>query len=163
MKRRYKTELYRQRVSRIKEVMPHACIGVDVIVGFPGETDDHFKTTFDFIQELDVSYLHVFTYSERANTPAATMEGKVKMEVRRARNESLRRLSQKKKQHFYESHLGSIRPVLFEQSKKEGVMTGFTDNYIKVELPQNESMLNSISDVKLLHINPDGLAGALMA
>jgi len=157
MKRRYRSDLYRQRVKRIKETMPHASIGVDVIVGFPGETDDHFKRTFDFIEELDISYLHVFTYSERANTPAAEMDGVVKMEVRRARNEALRRLSQKKKQHFYEQHLGEIRPVLFEEGKAKGLMTGFTDNYIKVEIEKQPELINTISEVQLRSLTAQGL------
>jgi threonylcarbamoyladenosine tRNA methylthiotransferase MtaB len=149
MRRRYQRELYAERVLKIKEVMPHACIGVDVIVGFPGETDEDFKETFDFISGLDVSYLHVFTYSERANTPAAEMGDVVPVNIRRQRNEALRNLSLKKKQQFYQQHLGTTRQVLFEKSKKEGMMTGFTDNYIKVELPWDADLANQISEFDL--------------
>ena len=149
MRRRYQRELYAERVLKIKEVMPHACIGLDVIVGFPGETDENFKETFDFISDLDVSYLHVFTYSERANTPAAEMGDVVPVNIRRQRNEALRHLSLKKKQQFYQQHLGTTRHVLFEKSKKEGMMTGFTDNYIKVELPWDADLVNQISEFDL--------------
>lgn len=156
MRRRYKRDLYVKRVEQIKAVMPHCCIGVDVIVGFPGETEEEFMETYDFINRLDVSYLHVFTYSERANTPAATMEGKVPMNVRRERNEMLRILSQKKRRAFYEQHLGSVRPVLIEKDTKSGMLTGFTDNYVKVNLPMDESLINTIIPVKLESINANG-------
>ena len=156
MKRRYKSDLYSRRVERIKNVMPHACIGVDVIVGFPGETDDHFKQTFDFISALDISYLHVFTYSERANTPAAEMKGAVKMEVRRKRNETLRKLSQKKKEKFYRQHINEVRPILIEESKTPGKLTGFTDNYIKVEIDKNGGSINEIRNVVLKSFQPNG-------
>lgn len=155
MRRRYKRELYADRVDMIKSAMPHACIGVDVIVGFPGETDEDFKESFDFISSLDVSYLHVFTYSERANTLAAEMGELVPVNVRRQRNEALRNLSIKKKQAFYQSHLGTGRLVLFEKSKKEGLMTGFTDNYIKVELPYDIAKVNQIDDFTLGQLTPE--------
>ena len=155
MRRRYKRELYADRVDMIKSAMPHACIGVDVIVGFPGETDEDFKESFDFISSLDVSYLHVFTYSERANTLAAEMGEVVPVNVRRHRNEALRNLSIKKKQAFYQSHLGTGRLVLFEKSKKEGLMTGFTDNYIKVELPYDIAKVNQIDDFTLGQLTPE--------
>ena len=155
MRRRYKRELYADRVDMIKSAMPHACIGVDVIVGFPGETDEDFKESFDFISSLDVSYLHVFTYSERANTLAAEMGEVVPVNVRRQRNEALRNLSIKKKQAFYQSHLGTGRLVLFEKSKKEGLMTGFTDNYIKVELPYDIAKVNQIDDFTLGQLTPE--------
>jgi len=138
MRRRYKRDLYRQKVEKIKSVMPHACIGVDVIVGFPGETEEDFIETYNFIKDLDISYLHVFTYSERDNTLASEMEGVVDMGLRRERNEKLRILSQKKKHAFYSQFIGETRPVLIEKSKKEGELSGYTDNYIKVSLSENE-------------------------
>ncbi len=149
MRRRYQRDLYAERVRLIKSAMPHACIGVDVIVGFPGETDQDFQDTFDFISGLDVSYLHVFTYSERANTPAAEMGEIVSMQIRRQRNEALRNLSLKKKQNFYRQHIGSQRTVLFEKSKKADMMTGFTDNYVKIEMPYDESWINTLRQVSL--------------
>ena len=157
MRRRYKRQLYADRVAKIKALMPHACIGVDVIVGFPGETDTDFKESYRFINELDISYLHVFTYSERANTHAINLEDPVPMQVRRERNEMLRILSDKKKRHFYDQHIGSARPVLFEQHKDEELLTGFTDNYIKVVLSKTDGLLNSIQDFELGEINSDGL------
>lgn len=129
--------------------MPHCCIGVDVIVGFPGESESDFIETYDFINELDVSYLHVFTYSERANTLAVELEGKVDMSVRRNRNERLRILSEKKRAHFYQQFEGDIRPVLFEHSKEANSMSGYTDNYIKVSLPLQEYLINQIEEVKI--------------
>ena len=149
MKRRYKRELFAERVDSIKKVMPHACIGVDVIVGFPGETEADFKDTYRFIQDLDVSYLHVFTYSERPNTPAVEMEGRVPMQERRARNQMLRILSEKKRAAFYTAFEGQQMEVLVEQSRKDGFLTGFTKNYIKVELPEAEAAVNDILPVQL--------------
>ncbi len=163
MRRRYKRELYAQRVARIRESMPHACIGVDVIVGFPGETREDFLETYRFLNELDISYLHVFTYSERPNTPAADMEGAVDMGERRERNRMLTILSEKKRRAFYERHLGEVRPVLFESSKTPGRMSGFTDNYIRVDLPLREERLNTISPVSLQRINDEGLVTAVPA
>ena len=157
MRRRYKRELYADRVENIKRVMPHCCIGVDVIVGFPGETEEDFLETYRFVNELDISYLHVFTYSERANTPAADMENPVPMNIRRERNEMLRILSEKKKRYFYQQHIGQTRSVLLEGSKIEGKMVGFTDNYIKVLLDYDENLINSICKVKLEELRPDGL------
>ena len=163
MKRRYKSSLYQDRVKFIKTVMPHCCIGVDVIVGFPGETDEHFNETYQFINELDISYLHVFTYSERANTPAVEMEGSIPMAIRRERNEKLRILSQKKRRVFYDQHVGEVRPVLFESSKKEGIMNGFTDNYIKIEAPLKQELINAIHDFKLSEINStNNVTGSLV-
>jgi threonylcarbamoyladenosine tRNA methylthiotransferase MtaB len=155
MRRRYQRELYSQRIQWIKNQMPHCCIGVDVIVGFPGESNEDFMDTYHFINGMDISYLHVFTYSERANTPAAVMSDIVPVEVRRERNEMLRILSQKKKMAFTEPHLGSVRKVLFENTKKDDVMSGFTDNYIKVSLPKDENMINTVADVRLLHWDDD--------
>lgn len=149
MRRRYKRELYAERVAAIRKVMPSACIGVDVIVGFPGETDEDFMETYRFINELDISYLHVFTYSERANTPAAEMEGVVSVHIRRERNEMLRILSEKKRRHFYEQHEGDCRPVLFEAKNQDGKMFGFTDNYIKVCVEYDEKLINQIAMVEL--------------
>lgn len=138
MRRRYLSDLYTSRVAKIKSVMPHCCIGVDVIVGFPGETEKDFIDTYNFLKDLDVSYFHVFTYSERANTPAADMGDSVDMGERRRRNEMLRILSTKKKRAFYEQFIGQEKAVLIEHSKEEGMFTGFTDNYIKISLPESE-------------------------
>ena len=157
MRRRYLSKLYVDRVKRIKEVMPHACIGVDVIVGFPGETDDHFLETYHFLNELDISYLHVFTYSERDNTAAADMESVVPKNVRSKRSKMLRGLSVKKRRAFYESQLGSLRVVLFEGENKEGYIYGFTENYIKVKAPWNPELVNTLHQVILNKIDEDGL------
>lgn len=167
MRRRYKRELYQSRVEKIKAEMPHACIGVDVIVGFPGETDEDFLETYHFVNALDVSYLHVFTYSERPNTAAIEMEGTVPMNVRRERNEMLRILSEKKKRYFYEQHLGTSRKVLFENSKDEAQITGFTDNYIKIAMPKPEDteggvLVNTIKTVELVGIDSEGDAIAFL-
>jgi len=157
MKRRYLKELYQERVEKIKSIMPHCCIGVDVIVGFPGETEERFIETYDFIHALPISYLHVFTYSERANTPAAEMEGVIDVSERRNRNQRLRILSVKKKRAFYEEHLGTVRPVLFENSKTEGKLTGFTDNYIKIEIDDKHQLTNQLIDCKIERILDSGL------
>ncbi|MFT4061419.1 MAG: tRNA (N(6)-L-threonylcarbamoyladenosine(37)-C(2))-methylthiotransferase MtaB [Edaphocola sp.] len=150
MRRRYRRELYADRVARIKELMPHCCIGVDVIVGFPGETDDMFADTFGFLHGLDVSYFHVFTYSERANTLAAEMEGSVPMQARHERNKALRNLSYQKMSCFTQKNVGDTRKVLFESADKAGMMEGFTDNYIKVQTPYRHEWVNQIVDWKLL-------------
>ena len=157
MKRRYKKELYVDRVSKIKEVMPHACIGVDVIVGFPGETDDHFLETYSFLNELDISYLHVFTFSERDNTEAAIMSGVIPKNIRAKRSKMLRGLSVKKRRAFYESQIGSIRTVLFENENKGGYILGFTENYVKVKTPWNPELVNTLHKVELTKIDDDGL------
>lgn len=156
MRRRYKRELYADRVATIKRLMPHCCIGVDVIVGFPGETEADFLETYRFINELDVSYLHVFTYSERPNTPAADMSDPVPVEERRRRNEMLRILSEKKRRHFYTQHLGQRRPVLIESTQQDGFMVGHTDNYIKVLLDADPALENTLCEVQLDAILPDG-------
>ena len=156
MKRRYLRELYSERVAKIREVMPHACIGVDVIVGFPGETDEHFLDTYQFLHDLDISYLHVFTYSERDNTEAILMEGLVPNNVRAKRSKMLRGLSVKKRRAFYESQLGTIRTVLFEGENKEGYIHGFTENYVKVKTPWNPELVNTLHEVNLTHIDEDG-------
>ncbi len=157
MRRRYQRELYADRVSRIKEVMPHACIGVDVIVGFPGETDEHFLETYYFLNELDISYLHVFTYSERDNTVAASMANPVPKNVRAKRSKLLRSLSVKKRRAFYESQLQTQRTVLFESENKQGYIHGFTENYVKVKAPWNPALVNTLQKVTLNKIDEDGL------
>lgn len=150
MRRRYRKELYGERVARIKEAMPHACIGADVIVGFPGETDEDFLETELFIRSLDVSYLHVFTYSERDNTPAATMEGKISMNKRRKRNEVLRHISDEKKREFYLKHCGEVRPVLLEPGKEVGQLAGWTDNYIRIQVDSDTGAVNWIRDIEIV-------------
>lgn len=147
MRRRYKRELYQERVERIKSVMPHACIGVDVIVGFPGETDEEFQITYDFLHHLDVSYLHVFTYSERENTLANEMQGVIPIHIRKERNAILRNLSEKKMNYFTEQHKNQTRKVLFEHQDKQGIMEGYTDNYIRISLPFDENKVNEIVEV----------------
>lgn len=144
MRRRYKRELYAERVSLIKKLMPHCAIGVDVIVGFPGETEDDFRETYDFLHALDVSYLHVFTYSERDNTQALEINPVVPMSVRNERNKSLRNLSYMKMQYFTEQHHGQSRKVLFEHQDKNGMMEGYTDNYIRITTPWREEWVNNI-------------------
>ena len=157
MKRRYMRELYEDRVSKIKEVMPQACIGVDVIVGFPGETDAHFLETYNFLNTLDISYLHVFTYSERDNTEAAEMDGFVSKNIRAKRSKMLRGLSVKKRRAFYESQLGSTRTVLFENENKQGYIHGFTENYVKVKTPWNPELVNTLHQIELIKIDDDGI------
>ena len=157
MRRRYMRELYVDRVTQIKSLMPDACIGVDVIVGFPGETDELFLETYNFLNQLDVSYLHVFTYSERDNTLAAEMEGAVPAKVRKKRSKMLRGLSAKKRRAFYESQLGKIYTVLFEGENKEGYIHGFTENYVKVKFPWNPELVNTLHQVRLMKIDEDGL------
>ncbi len=157
MRRRYQSELYAKRVTQIKNRMPHACIGVDVIVGFPGETDDHFMETYHFLNELDISYLHVFSYSERANTLAAEMPNPIPKNVRAKRSKMLRGLSLKKRRAFYEQQLGTTQKVLFESENKNGYIHGFTPNYVKVKTYWNPALCNTIHNVKLTQIADDGL------
>ena len=149
MRRRYKRELYAERVALIKTLMPHCCIGVDVIVGFPGETDEDFKETFDFLHSLDISYLHVFTYSERDNTHALSIKPVVPMNVRHERNKSLRNLSYMKMQYFSGKHQGQTRKVLFEGHENKGMMEGYTDNYIKITTPFRKEWVNEIVEWKI--------------
>jgi threonylcarbamoyladenosine tRNA methylthiotransferase MtaB len=149
MRRRYRRELYAERVKLIKTLMPHAAIGVDVIVGFPGETEEDFQETFNFLHELDVTYLHVFTYSERDNTHALTLGPVVPIPVRHERNKKLRNLSYMKTQYFNQQHAGQTRKVLFEENEKNGMMEGYTDNYIKVVAPYKQEWVNQIVDWKL--------------
>jgi len=145
MRRRYQRELYTERVGLIKTLMPHCCIGVDVIVGFPGETDEDFKETFDFLHSLDISYLHVFTYSERDNTHALTIKPVVPIAIRNERNKQLRNLSYQKMQYFTQQHIGETRKVLFERNGKNNMMEGYTDNYIKITVPYNPEWGNTIT------------------
>jgi len=156
MKRRYLKEVYVNRVEQIKKLMPNACIGVDVIVGFPGETDELFLETYHFLNELNISYLHVFTYSERPNTEANLMKGIVPMEIRHKRSKLLRGLSVKKRRAFYESQLETTLNVLFESANKDGFMYGFTENYVKVKTPFNADLINTVHLVKLTKIDLDG-------
>ncbi len=149
MQRRYKRELYAQRIEKIKFLIPHACIGADVIVGFPGETDELFAETYEFIKTLDISYLHVFTYSERKNTLAEIFPDKVPMSIRKERNNLLRALSQKKQHYFYQQNIGSTNRVLWEHTEKEGFMFGFTENYIKVSAPYQPELCRKITPVIL--------------
>ena len=156
MKRRYLRELYSDRVAKIREVMPDACIGVDVIVGFPGEADELFLETYNFLNELDISYLHVFTYSERDNTEAALMNDVVPGNVRAKRSKMLRGLSVKKRRAFYESQISTNRTVLFEGENKEGYIHGFTENYVKVKTPWNPELVNTLHNVNLTKIDEEG-------
>ncbi len=149
MRRRYQKELYQERVDLIKQLMPHCAIGVDVIVGFPGETDKHFQETFDFLHQLDVSYLHVFTYSERTATKALDIQPIIPMAVRNERNKILRNLSYQKLQYFTEQHYQSTRKVLFENFEKNGMMEGYTDNYLRISTPFRNEWANQIIDWKI--------------
>ena len=157
MKRRYLSDTYTNRVARIKQVMPNACIGVDVIVGFPGETDELFLETYNYLNELDISYLHVFTYSERPNTEAVNMAGVVPKKTRAKRSKMLRGLSAKKRRAFYESQLGNTLTVLFESENKEGYIHGFTENYVKVKTPWNPELVNTLQSIKLTNIDDNGI------
>ncbi|MGV0830373.1 tRNA (N(6)-L-threonylcarbamoyladenosine(37)-C(2))-methylthiotransferase MtaB [Empedobacter brevis] len=157
MKRRYLSNLYLDRVTKIREVMPNACIGVDVIVGFPGETEELFMETYHFLNELPISYLHVFTYSERDNTEAIEFEGVVDQGERKRRNKMLRILSEKKRQAFYQSQLKSTQKVLWEHDNKDGKMFGFTENYVKVQTDFNPELVNETQLVELTRINHNGI------
>ncbi len=157
MKRRYKRELYVERVIKIKALMPYCCIGVDVIIGFPGETEADFMETYQFLNELDISYLHVFTYSERPNTIAAVMKGVVPHKIRQERSKMLRNLSEKKKRKFYEENIGKNATVLFEQDVEEGMMHGFTENYIRVVAKYDPLLINTLKNVMLTEVNEKGL------
>ena len=157
MRRRYMKELYKDRVEHIKNVLPNACIGVDVIVGFPGETDELFLETYNFLKALDISYLHVFTYSERPNTHAATLPNEVPKSVRSKRSKMLRGLSVKKRRAFYESQIDTQHTVLFEGENKEGYIQGFTENYVKVKTPWNPALVNTLHEITLTKIDLDGL------
>jgi threonylcarbamoyladenosine tRNA methylthiotransferase MtaB len=160
MRRKYLSDLYQSRIQKIKALMPHCGIGVDVIVGFPGETEENFLETYRFLNELDVSYLHVFPYSERANTTAKKMKDVVPVKVRMERGEMLRGLSEKKRLAFYREHLGTRRPVLFEEEERRGVMFGFTDNYIKVATDYDPLLVNTVSEVTLSSLDSEGWVNA---
>ena len=149
MRRRYKKELYAERVAFIKKLMPHCSVGADVIVGFPGETTDDFKESFDFLHQLDISYLHVFTYSERANTSALEIKPVVPVHIRNERNKQLRNLSYQKMQYFTNRHIGETRKVLFENPDKNGMVEGYTDNYIKITAPHKKEWVNNIVEWKI--------------
>ncbi|MCF6167613.1 tRNA (N(6)-L-threonylcarbamoyladenosine(37)-C(2))-methylthiotransferase MtaB [Lutibacter sp.] len=157
MKRRYLRETYDNRVETIKKAMPNACIGVDVIVGFPGETDELFLETYNYLNNLDISYLHVFTYSERPNTEAFEMTEVIPQKVRNKRSKMLRGLSVKKRRAFYESQIGAKLTVLFESENKEGFIHGFTENYVKVKTPWNPKLVNTLHQIKLRKIDEDGI------
>jgi threonylcarbamoyladenosine tRNA methylthiotransferase MtaB len=157
MRRKYLTGLYAERVDQIKSINPDTCIGVDVIVGFPGETDDDFLATVHFLKDLEISYLHVFTYSERANTGAPKLGTKVPMETRRERSKILHLLSERKKQAFYQTQVGKNKTVLFEQEENEAMLYGFTENYVKVKTPYDARLINQIIAVQLTEIDRDGL------
>lgn len=156
MRRRYRRELYAERVAKIKQLMPDCCIGVDVIVGFPGETREDFIDTYNFLNGLDISYLHVFTYSERENTPAAEMEGTVPGSTRAERSKMLHILNDKKRRAFYETQLGQQAEVLFEGDIKDGFMHGFTRNYVKVKAKYDPVLVNEVKQVQLTNISSDG-------
>ena len=160
MRRRYLSDLYSDRVSYIKSVMPHCCIGADVIVGFPGETEESFLETYNFLNGLDVSYLHVFTYSERANTLAAESSEVIPIDVRRKRNRMLQILSEKKLHNFYMQQKGSKRKALLEAQNRDGWLQGFTDNYVRVSVPYSDELTRSIAQVELGDINSDGTVRA---
>ena len=157
MRRRYQRELYVDRVNQIKRLMPDACIGVDVIVGFPGESDQHFLDTYSFLVDLPVSYLHVFSYSERPNTPAASMQNQVPKAVRQKRSKMLRGLSAKKRHAFYESQLQKTKTILFEAENKEGYIQGFTENYVKVRMPWDPALQNQTLKATLSEIDQKGM------
>lgn len=157
MRRKYDTALYRERIEYIKALRPDACIGVDVIVGFPGESDNYFNETVDFLKDLDISYLHVFTYSERANTSAKKMDKVVPINKRKERSRVLHLLSDRKKRNFYESNKGTKRKVLFENDNHEGYLHGFTENYIKIKTPYQPKLTNKFCEVNLDHLDRDGI------
>jgi threonylcarbamoyladenosine tRNA methylthiotransferase MtaB len=157
MKRRYLLNTYSERVLRIKSVLPNACIGVDVIVGFPGETDALFLETYNYLNEIDISYLHVFTYSERPNTEAVDLDGVIPKKTRAKRSKMLRGLSAKKRRSFYENQLGNTLTALFENENKEGYINGFTENYVKVKTPWNPDLVNTLHTITLTEIDEDGL------
>ena len=157
MRRKYLRELYAERVAFIKSLRKDTCIGVDVIVGFPGETDAEFMETMDFLKDLDISYLHVFTYSERANTTAVKLGEPVPMSIRRERSKQLHILSDKKKRAFYEQNIGTFRTVLFEHEEDNGIMYGFTENYVKVKMAYDAQMVNTFQQIELTEIDRDGI------
>ena len=156
MKRRYRTDLYKEKLEKIVKAIPEVCIGADVIVGFPGETDEFFNTTVDFIKNLPISYLHVFSYSERENTLSTTFEGRVEKNKRSERSKMLRILSDKLQRAYYQKYLGSIQTALLEKENKNGFLFGFTDNYIKVKVPYTEELVQKKINLKLLSFDENG-------
>lgn len=163
MRRKYLTDLYTSRVEKIKSLMPHCCIGVDVIVGYPGETDEHFLETYNYLNQLDISYLHVFTYSERPNTTANKLPGKVYGHVRAERSKMLHILSDKKRRFFYEQHLNQTYPVLWEAENDANVMYGFTSNYIKVKTAYDPMLVNEVMQVTITGVDTDMVASCKLA
>ena len=156
MKRRYMTSLYSEKIRQIRSFLPNACIGADVIVGYPGETDQIFLETYNYISSLEISYLHVFTYSERDNTEAIKIKNRIDKSIRNKRSKMLRLLSSKKRRHFYKSQLGKSFEVLFESENKKGYITGFTENYIKIRMPWDPKLVNTLLKVKLEKIDDEG-------
>lgn len=163
MKRRYLRELYADRVQHVKTIMPDCCIGVDVIVGFPGESNDHFLETYNFLHDLPISYLHVFTYSERPNTVADTLPNHVLPRLRHERSEMLHLLSDKKRHFFYQENLGKTKTVIFEEKEEGGYMVGFTENYIKVRMPYDPLWINDLKKIKLNNLSTNGTVDGLLA
>ncbi len=163
MKRRYLTSLYQNRINKIREVMPDSCIGVDVIVGFPGETEEKFLETYNFLNQLPISYLHVFTYSERENTEAAEMAEVIPIPERKRRNKMLRILSEKKKMAFYQTQIGKTLPVLWEHENKNGSRFGFTENYVRVQKPFDQNSVNKIELLELQKIQDDGTVSVALS
>ena len=164
MCRRYDTQLFSERINKIKSLIPDCCIAIDLIVGFPGETDDDFNDSFNFISSCDISYMHIFTYSERENTPAAKRTDAVQNSVRNERSKKILALSEKKKNVFLKNNIGKIKNVLFESDNDNGIMYGFTENYIKVKTPFDKELINQIKKVKLLKIEKDDIfAGELIS
>ena len=156
MKRLYMTSLYSEKIRQIRSFLPNACIGADVIVGYPGETDQIFLETYNYISSLEISYLHVFTYSERDNTEAIKIKNRIDKSTRNKRSKMLRLLSTKKRRHFYKSQLGKSFEVLFESENKKGYITGFTKNYIKIRMPWDPKLVNTLLKVKLEKIDDEG-------
>ncbi len=163
MRRRYLRQLFADRIATIKKAMPDCCIGADVIVGFPGETEDKFKTTYQFLNDLDVSYLHVFTYSERKNTPAAVMPDKVASKIKNERSKLLRNLSERKRRHYYEQFTGMVKTVLFENDIENGWIHGFTDNYLRISARWQDGLINQLKNVLLTGFDKNGhLTGTIL-
>lgn len=162
MRRKYDTDLYRGRVEKVLDTMPHAAIGVDAIVGFPGESESHFMETYDLLKDLDVAYLHAFTYSDRERARASRMDDKVPMETRKERSRMLRILSEKKKQRFYRDNIGGVRHVLFEATEHEGCIEGYTENYVRVRVPWDASLIGHIRRVSLQKMGDDGLVHGML-
>ena len=160
MKRRYLKNLYISRINKIKELMPDCCIGVDVIVGFPGETEEDFNETYEFLKALNISYLHVFSYSERDNTESLKINHKIPKKIRATRSQILRKLSEKKKMNFYKSNINQIRPVLFESKNYDGYIYGYTDNYVRVKTLWSKNLVDNVVDCELINIDDEIIMNA---